>query len=53
VPLDWCSATLPVGNEFISIKWHKQGNKVEYQADIPAGYTVTVEPVAGIEAVRK
>lgn len=53
VPLDWCSATLPVGSEFISVKWRKQGGRVEYQADIPAGYTLTLVPVAGVEAVRK
>jgi alpha-L-rhamnosidase len=52
-PLDWCSATLPLGNGFISVKWHRQGGRIEYQADVPAGYTVAVDPVAGVETVRK
>jgi len=52
-PLDWCTATLPIDNSYITLNWQKKGNHIEYEIQIPAGYTVTTVPVSGIEAVRK
>ena len=49
--LSWCRARVPVKDGFVTVKWHREGNIVNYRADIPAGYTLTVRAAKGLHAV--
>jgi alpha-L-rhamnosidase len=50
--LPWCEGRLPTPDGFVSVRWWKDGGKLRYRADVPSGYRVELEPVAGVEAVR-
>ncbi len=38
--LDWCEATIPLGDELISLRWTSDGETITYDLDLPAGFTV-------------
>jgi len=43
VDSDWCEGRIPLGKEFICLRWWKEKSTLFYSIDIPAGYTLEVE----------
>ena len=40
--VEWCEGDIPVSGGFVSLKWEKQKEVLNYRVDAPAGYSVTV-----------
>jgi alpha-L-rhamnosidase len=51
VAVEWCQGRLPTRDGFVFVKWFKDGDKVKYKIDVPAGYKVKVENRTGLEVV--
>ena len=41
--LDWCEGRTPTPDGFFTMRWNKTADKITYQIDVPAGYSVQVE----------
>ncbi len=41
--LNRCEATVPIGNELISLNWIKEGKKLVYELRLPDNYTVEIQ----------
>jgi len=58
--LNSCEGRVPVPEGAVSLRWKKQGVKLAYQLDVPAGYTVAIEnksdlplePMAGSHEIQ-
>ena len=46
--LNSCEGRIPVPEGAVSLRWEKQGAKLAYQLDVPAGYTVVIENRSGL-----
>ena len=53
VGVDWCRGRIPTTGGAVAVEWRKDGGKVVYRVDVPAGYTVKTEESAGIQAIRQ
>ena len=53
VGLEWCEGRMPINGGVVSVRWWKDGNKIRYQADVPAGYRLKVENISGQQLVRQ
>jgi len=53
VGLEWCEGRMPVKGGVVSVRWWKDGNKIRYQADVPAGYRITIKNLSGLRLVRQ
>ncbi len=53
VDLTWCEGRRPVQGGAIFVRWWKDGDKVCYRVDVPAGYTVDVQNAGKRELVRR
>ena len=42
--LDFCGATLPVGDETIDVDWRRKGGQIAYTTRVPAGWKVVERP---------
>lgn len=51
--LDWCEGRVPVSDGAISMRWWKEGDKIVYRLDAPAGWQVDVKNQTGRDVVRK
>ncbi len=52
--LDWCAATIPVGDEVISLQWTSDGDMITYELDLPDGFTVElIDHGQSIPAIAK
>jgi alpha-L-rhamnosidase len=52
MPLSWCEGRIPIGNDFIYLKWWKENKKLYYKLIIPSGYTSKVIPEQDLEIVQ-
>jgi len=43
----WCEGRMPVPGGAVFLKWWKEGAKLAYRAEAPAGYTIQVEDLTG------
>lgn len=43
VPLTYCSGTVPVGKDAITLSWTKQGGEFHYAYTVPKGFDVTID----------
>ena len=43
MPLTYCSGTVPVGKDAITLSWTKQGGEFHYAYTVPKGFDVTVD----------
>lgn len=53
--MPWCEGRMPLPDGALSLRWWKDDGspgKLNYRLDTPAGWTVEVEPVAGLNALR-
>ncbi|GHT76859.1 hypothetical protein FACS189463_2720 [Bacteroidia bacterium] len=41
--LNRCNASIPIGEELVSLQWKRTGNLIEYSVKIPKDYTVKIE----------
>jgi alpha-L-rhamnosidase len=46
--LNSCEGRIPVPEGAVSLRWRKQGGKLAYQIDVPAGYTIAMENQGGL-----
>ncbi len=53
VDLAWCEGRRPVPTGAISLRWWREGTKIAYRVDVPAGYSIQVENLSGKELVRR
>ena len=53
VGLEWCEGTIPVRHGVIGVSWRRGGQTLRYQALTPAGWSVEVENLSGLELVRE
>jgi len=51
VPLEWCEGSRPLGDDLISLRWWKDGARLCYWVQAPAGYAVDVDNRSGRELV--
>ncbi len=51
--LDWCEGRQPTADGPVALRWRKQGDKLNYQLEVPAGYKVQVENRSHLAAVRQ
>jgi alpha-L-rhamnosidase len=52
-PLAWCEGLLPVPEGKVSLRWRKAGARLEYQLQLPAGYSAQVDAEKGLAVERK
>lgn len=50
--LDWCEGRIPLPDGDIDLHWTKDGQKIVYRINVPAGYRLTVENTSGLKLVR-
>lgn len=43
VDIQNCSGVIPVGDDFIQLKWKRSGKQIFYSVKIPSGYTLKIE----------
>jgi alpha-L-rhamnosidase len=53
LPLSWCEGLIPTADGAVAIRWWKDGEKIAYRIELPAGYDVKVENISGRELVRR
>jgi len=53
VGLAWCEGRIPTVAGPVTVRWRRQGPKIIYRVEVPAGYTVNVEAAEGIEPIRQ
>lgn len=51
--LDWCEGKIPVKNGYISVSWHKDGDRVIYRANVPEGWKLEVENPYALKLERQ
>jgi alpha-L-rhamnosidase len=47
--LAWCEGRLPGPDGFVTLWWQREGKVLSYQLERPAGYSVSVEVMGGLE----
>lgn len=50
--LDWCRGHLPMRDGPVSLRWRRDGPKLVYHVDVPAGYGLKIDGPDGIELDR-
>jgi alpha-L-rhamnosidase len=53
LPITFCRGSLPTGPDLITLEWKRDGNTVNYRADIPDGYLLEVSGDPGLTLVRE
>jgi hypothetical protein len=53
VGLDWCEGRMPTVHGDILVHWWKEDDKIMYQTEVPAGYTLTVKGAPGLQLAPK
>jgi len=48
VGLEWCEGKTPTVDGLIRVRWRREGDRIVYQAEVPAGYMLNVENVTGL-----
>ena len=51
--LQWCEGQVPTRDGFVSLRWAKDGEKLVYELDVPAGYSVSEENRTSSPVLRK
>ena len=51
--LEWCEGVRPTPDGVVTLRWRKEGGKLLYKIELPAGYTATVENRSALELVRQ
>ena len=51
--LEWCQGRMPTPDGFVTLRWRKEGGKLVYKIDVPAGYTIKTENRSSLAAVRQ
>ena len=51
--LDWCAGRIPTPDGPLVLRWRRDGGRIAYRVDPPAGYVVRVENISGRELVRQ
>jgi alpha-L-rhamnosidase len=49
---EWCEGRLPVGYDFITMKWYKKEEELYYSIELPEGYKLKVENLTVKSLVR-
>jgi len=42
LPLDWCDARIPVGNEWIEAGWRRKAGAIQHHLRVPKGFVATI-----------
>lgn len=50
--LNRCEATVPVGDDIISLNWKKEGKELVYDLNLPENYTVEIQNYTGYKLAR-
>ena len=53
VPLDFCEGDIPTPDGLVHLRWQKNGDQIEYQLSVPAGYQTTVTNQSGKKLTAK
>lgn len=51
--IDWCEGRVPTAGGAINLRWWKDGDKLVYKIDTPAGFKVEVRNISGRPLVRR
>ncbi len=51
--LDWCEGHIPRPGGAVSLRWRRDGKRLLWRLDAPAGYTIEVDNRTGLELVRQ
>jgi alpha-L-rhamnosidase len=52
VELEWCEGRIPTPDGPIKVRWWAEGDKIRYEADVPAGYVLKVENLTSRKLTR-
>jgi len=52
LPLDWCEGSVPTAAGPLKLRWWKDGEKLAYRLELPAGWQVEVENLTGRELIK-
>jgi len=52
VGLKWCEGKMPTPAGVVCVRWWVEGDKILYQADVPAGYVLKIENLSGRQLLR-
>jgi alpha-L-rhamnosidase len=47
--LDWCEGSVPTASGMVRLRWRKDGQKLVYQAFVPAGFNIEVKNESGLQ----
>ena len=50
--LAWCEGRIPVRDGEVSLRWRRKNERIIYQLDVPAGYTVSLDNRSGKKVER-
>jgi len=53
LPLDWCEGETPTAVVPIKMRWWKQGDKLAYRLNTPAGYSVVIDNLSCKELLKQ
>ena len=51
VPLTSCAATIPVGDQLLTLSWERKGDELRLRVKAPDGYKVTASAAKGLRVV--
>jgi alpha-L-rhamnosidase len=43
IPVDNCSGSIPIGNDYVALKWVRDGNSINYSLKSPSGFRIIME----------
>jgi alpha-L-rhamnosidase len=52
MPLNWCEGRIPIGKDFIYLKWWKEDNILKYKLSVPSGSIITIKPCKELEIAQ-
>lgn len=48
-----CSGTIPIDNDFVTLKWKRSGNQINYSVKIPKDFKLRIENLGSAKLVRE
>jgi len=53
IGLKWCEGKMPTLEGQVCVRWWIEGDKILYQANVPAGYVLKIENLSSRQLLRE